>query len=149
MGQDLQGHVLKGGGGPVPQLQAGRVPVQGVEGGHLGIVKLPRPIAGLGVGGELLLREILQEELHHGHRPLAVGLAPQVLQHLRGELGQDLGGKQPPVPGQPLGDGLAGGEGNVAVSCADIVHGIHTPLNSLASPLQPGREPLGNDTKTG
>ena len=98
-----------------------------MEGGHLGIVKLPRPIAGLGVGGELLLREILQEELHHGHRPLAVGLAPQVLQHLRGELGQDLGGKQPPVPGQPLGDGLAGGEGNVAVSCADIVHGIHTP----------------------
>ena len=123
VGQDLQGHILKGGGGAVPQLQAVGLVVQLVHGGHTAVVKLLVGVAGLGEGGQFLLGEILQEELHQGHGTLAVGLASPVLQHFRGELGEDLRGEQAAVTGQALGNGLAGSQAHGLVSGADISHG--------------------------
>ena len=99
VGQQLQGHVLKGGGGAVPQLQAVGALVQGVEGGHPAVVELVGSVARLGESGELLLGEVLQEQLHHSHGPLAVGLALQLLQESGGNLRQNLRGEQAAVPG--------------------------------------------------
>ena len=123
MGQDLQGHILKGGGGAVPQLQAVGLVIQLVHGGHTAVVKLLIGVAGLGEGGQFLFREILQEELHQCHGTLSVGLTSPVLQHFRGELGEDLGGQKTAVPGQALGNGLAGSQADGLVSGADISHG--------------------------
>ena len=125
VGQDLQGHVLKGRGGAVPQLQAVGVVVQGMQGGDFGVVKLGAGIPGLGEGSQLFLGEVVQEQLHHGHGPLGVGLAAQVLQHLRGQLGEGLRGQQTAVIGQALGDGLAGRQEHVLISGAYILHRIH------------------------
>ena len=136
VGQDLQGHVLKGRGGAVPQLQAVGVVVQAVERGHPVVVELLGRVAGLGEGRQLLLGKVLQEELHHRHGPLAIGLAPQVLQQLASELGEDLGGQQAAVPGQPLGNGLAGGQVNRLISRAYIIHSIHTSKQEIAVPPQ-------------
>ena len=128
MGQDLQGHILEGRSGAMPQLQAIGILRQGFQRRHPGIVKLFPRVAGLGKGRQLLLGEILQKQLHHRHGPLAVGLAPQVLQQGGGELGEDLRGQQAAVPGQALGDGLAGAQANRLISCADILHVIHIPF---------------------
>ena len=99
MGQDLQGHILEGRSGAMPQLQAIGILRQGFQRRHPGIVKLFPRVAGLGKGRQLLLGEILQKQLHHRHGPLAVGLAPQVLQQGGGELGEDLRGQQADRPG--------------------------------------------------
>ncbi len=58
--QHLQGHILEGRSGAMPQLQAIGILRQGFQRRHPGIVKLFPRVAGLGKGRQLLLGEILQ-----------------------------------------------------------------------------------------
>ena len=128
VGQDLQSHILESGSRAVPQLQAVGVVGEGVQRSHTAVIKLLVGVAGLGEPSELLLSEVLQEELHESHGTLAVGLALPILQHGGRDLGEDLGGEQAAVPGQALGNGLAGAQMHGLISCADIIHGYHTPF---------------------
>ena len=122
VGQHLQGHVLEGAGGAVPQLQTEGVGVQGAHRGHRRGVELLRPVGGVGEVGELLDGEPVQEQLHHVHRPLLIGHVLQLLQGAAGQLGQIDRREQPSVVRQPLGDGLSGGKLLFPVSCADVLH---------------------------
>ena len=122
MGQHLQGHVLEGAGGSVPQFQAEGVPVQGPHRGHRRGVELLRPVGGVGKVRKFLHREPVQKQLHHIHRPLLIGHVLQLLQGTAGQLGQIDRREQSAVIGQPLGDGLGSGELLFPVSCADVLH---------------------------
>ena len=60
MGQHLQGHVLEGAGGAVPELQAVGLVVQLPDGRHLFDVEFVGTVGPLGKAGELGGREVVQ-----------------------------------------------------------------------------------------
>ena len=122
VGQHLQGHVLKGAGGAVPQLQTVGIAVQRVYRSHRRRVKFVRSVGGVRVVGKLLDGELLQKHLHNVHRPLLIGHGFDVLQRLAGQLGDIIGRQQAAVLGQSLGDGLGGGILHRSVPCTDIAH---------------------------
>ena len=76
MGQHLQGHILEGAGGAVPQLQAVGVAVHRMNGGHRRGIELVRAVGGVDKIGELLHGKFIQKLLHHIHCPLLIGHIP-------------------------------------------------------------------------
>ena len=124
IGQHLQGHILKGAGGTVPQLQKMGLVVGGVNGRHRCVVKLAGN--GVGLGGilrQLLLGELVQIGFHDLDGPLLVGHAHHGLQVLRRQGGDGLRQKQAAVAAQTLDNGLGGGVAEGGISGADVLHG--------------------------
>ena len=122
MGQHLEGHVLKGTGRPVPQLQTVGIPVHRADGGHRRGIELVRSVGSPGKVGELLDGEFLQKHLHNIHRSLLIGHAQHILQRLARQFGDVAWSQQSAVLCQSLRNGLSGGILDGVVPCADIPH---------------------------
>ena len=127
MGQHLQGHVLEGAGGAVPQLQAVGIAVHLPDGGHLLHVELAAAVCLGGKGGQLGGGEVVQVGAHHIDGPLLVGHVPHGVQGVVGQLGEHLGGHEPPV-GESLGNGL---RRRAPIPCVSRAYIVHTSLTTL------------------
>ena len=131
MGQHLQGHILEGAGGAVPQLQAVGVVVQTAHRSHLGVRELSTAVGRPGISRQLRAGEALQKPVQHIHRPLLVGHILQGLQGISRQAGQHLGSHQTSVRRQSLGNGLSRSHTQIVVSRAQIIHDCLTTLIKL------------------
>ena len=131
VGQHLQGHILKGAGRTVPQLQAVGAVVHCTDGGNFLCVELVRPIGVVGVAGQLGGGEVLQERVHDEDRPLLIGHVGHGSQAVWGQLGQHLRRQKAAVGGQALGDGLGGRAAPPLVSRTYVLHTSLTTLIKL------------------
>ena len=131
MGQDLERHVLKGAGRPVPQLQAVGAVVQLDHRGDVLAGELPAAVGLSRVGGELGGGKSLQKAVHDVHHPLLVRHLLHGLHSGGGQAGQHRRSQQAAVGGQSLGDGLGRAHVQIFISRAQVIHGHLTTLIKL------------------
>jgi len=126
--QHLQGHVLEGTGGAVPQLQTVGVFVHRPNGCHLLHIELLSAVGLVRIGRQLRGREIVQIGVHHIDGPLLVGHVPHGVQGVVGQLWKYLGGHQAAVRSQSLGDCL---RRRAPVFLVPRAYIVHTSLTTL------------------
>ena len=134
--QDLQGHVLKGAGRPVPQLQQVFVlPFrrQGGELHRLAAAEFLRPVGVFHARGDLLFRKVRQKQPEDLPGQLLVGQAGELRETVL-QPGKLPGDEQPSLLRDPLGDDLGGGLLLGGVSGATIVHVFHLRFLRSCSP---------------
>ena len=131
MGQDLQRHILKCAGGPMPQLQAVGILVQFAHWGHILMRELSPAISFGRIAVQLRGGKALQKAVHDIDHPLLVGHVPHGLHCGGGQPGQHCRGQQPAVWSQSLCNSLGGTHAQVFISRAQIVHGYLTTLIKL------------------
>ena len=122
LGQHLQGHVLKGAGGAVPQLQAPGAPPHPAQGRHAWVVELVRAVGILRVLAQLLRGEVIQKLPHDIGRPLLIGHIAEGFQLQRAQAGDLHRRKEAAVAAQAHLDSLGGAQAQGLVSCAQIFH---------------------------
>ena len=122
LGQHLQGHVLEGAGGAVPQLQAVGGLVHRADRGHGVTVELLRAVGVLRKSGQLLIGVVGQVQAHDLGSPLLVPDIHQALQKSPVDLRDLAGGQQAAVPAQAHLDGLRCVHADGGVPCAVILH---------------------------
>ena len=120
--QHLEGHVLKGGGGAVPQLQAVGGAVHLPQGGGGGVAVLIGTVGVIRKAQQLFLAVIRQIKGHDLGGPLLVGGPGKAFQKGLANLGNGLRGQQPAVPGKAQLHGLGPGHPQGTVSGAQILH---------------------------
>ena len=137
MRQNLQGHILEGAGGAVPQFQHVHTVLQFVKRSHGGRPEFSAGISRRAALLQFLLSEIRQEFRKDKRSALHVGLFYQARQIALGE-GRELpGNKQPSLGGDPLRNRLGGRHLHLAVPGAVIHHFTdHSfPVKTVSFPL--------------